>query len=388
MSNDEIKEMSLDELETRAKQIAAETGEATQEQLDAFNAELDLIEQRKRDLEKEIEDRKKDELAVIEGQGVELNTGKEDRKMTDKEVRSTEKYIDAYVDYIKGKNNGEECRALLTENVSGYVPVPTYIENRIETAWENDEIMSRVKRTYLQGNVKVGVEMSATGAVFHTEGDDAPDEEELVLAIVELVARTCKKWISISTEVMDLRGQAFLDYIYDEIIYQIVRAEAAAVLNVIANAPSTATNAPNVHHGTASSLDITDIVTLAGNLPSARNLAVIANRGTIAAYQAAAMNANYAVDPFIGATVIATSLLPSFDAADTEAPFLIVGDLQAIQANFPAGDQVKLIFDEYSLAEADLVKIVGRQMVGIGLIRNLALAEMTYAAGGGDGGEE
>ena len=32
-----------------------------------------------------------------------------------------------------------------------------------------------------------------------------------------------KKWISISDEVVDLRGEAFLRYIYDEITYRIAK---------------------------------------------------------------------------------------------------------------------------------------------------------------------
>ena len=63
--------------------------------------------------------------------------------------------------------------------------------------------------------------MAATAAVWHEEGADQPDEETLTIATVDLIAKSAKKWITISDEVMDVRGQAFLDYIYDEIEYQI-----------------------------------------------------------------------------------------------------------------------------------------------------------------------
>ena len=42
----------------------------------------------------------------------------------------------------------------------------------------------------------------------------------------------------------------------------------------------------------------------------------------------------------------------------------IVGDLSAIQVNFPSGEGLKLIEDPYSLAERDLVKLVGRIFAG------------------------
>ena len=108
----------------------------------------------------------------------------------------------------------------------------------------------------------------------------------------------------------------------------------------------------------------------------ARDLVFIANRGTIAAYQALAMGANYAVDVFAGVTVIPTDLVKSFANASSGNIFGYVGDLAAIRANYPNGDEVKFVFDEFSLAEKDLVKIVGRQLAGIGLVRSGAFTRL------------
>lgn len=370
MTIEEIKELGIEELETRAAQIAEETRTADAETIEKLNAELDAIEERKKVVLDEIENRKKDAEAVINGNGVPVKE-KEVRTMTDKEIRSTKKYIDAYVDYIKGKNDGSECRALLTENAgevegaSGPVPVPTYLEDRIQTAWENDEIMSRVSKTFLKGNVKVGVEMAATGATWHTEGGEAPTEEELTLAVVNLIPETVKKWITASTEVMDLNGEAFLDYLYDEITYQIVKATAIKALALVANAPTSGTAAPTVANMTVATPALGDFIQAIGLLSSsARDIAVIASNSTIAQYKALALAANYAADIFDGATVIRAEMPNGVTA--------IVGDLAAIRANYPNGDEVKFVFDEYSLAEQDMVKIVGRQYVGMGLIRDKA----------------
>ena len=133
MSRDEIMELGLEALEERSAAIAEETREANEEVLEQLNAELDVIEERKAQLLAEAEQRKADAAAVASGAGEVIEEAKEN-KMTDKEIRSSKKYIDAYVDYIKGKNDGTECRALLTENadttgltgVSGPVPVPAY----------------------------------------------------------------------------------------------------------------------------------------------------------------------------------------------------------------------------------------------------------------------
>lgn len=384
MTKAEIEMLNVEEIEARSAALADEAGAADEKKLDEINAELDLLEERKAQLLAEAEQRKADAAAVAEGAGEVIEEAKENT-MTDKEIRSSKKYIDAYVDYIKGKNDGTECRALLTENadttgltgVSGPVPVPTYVENKIQTAWENDQIMSRVSKSYLKGILKVGVEMSASPAEVHAEGAAAPDEEELVLAIVQLVPETIKKWITVSTEAMDLNGEAFLDYIYDELEYQIVKEAANIALGKINAAGTSGTSAPIVAEATVSAPALSDIVNAIGSLSGdARDLVFIANRGTIAAYQALAMGANYAVDVFAGVTVIPTDLVKSFANASSGNIFGYVGDLAAIRANYPNGDEVKFVFDEFSLAEKDLVKIVGRQLAGIGLVRSGAFTRI------------
>lgn len=369
----EFKDMTMEQVEERMSAIQTEL-EAEGADIEALNAEVDGLLARKQAIIDAAKEKRAmlDKIATSKNETV-IESFKEDRKettMTDKEIRASKQYVAAYVDYIKGKNDGSECRALLTEGAnvegsSGPVPVPTYVEGRIETAWENDEIMSRVRKTFLKGNVKVGVEMSADPAVYHDEGDEAPAEEKIVLAIVNLVAKTAKKWITVSTEVLDLNGEAFLDYLYDEIVYQIVKFTASDALAIIAAAPTSGTSAPTVANLTVTTPALGDIINAIGLLSSsARNIVFIASRQTIAAYQALALGANYAADIFAGATVIAHDM-----PAGTSA---IVGDLEAIQANYPAGDDVKFVFDEYSLAEEDLVKVVGRQMVGIGLVRDKA----------------
>lgn len=380
MTKEEIRSLDMEGLEERAEAIAEEVETAETDALDTLTEELETIEERKSEIKAEAEERKAAMDAVLEGKGEEIEKVEEERKTMDsKEVRSMPEYIEAYAEYIKGNNDGTECRSLLTTNAVigsdefGTVPVPTYIEERIQGAWENDGIMSRVRRTFIRGNVRVGAELSASGAVFHAEGDEAPAEETLVLGIVDIVAQSVKKWITVSDEALALTGQAFLDYLYDEIEYQIVKAEAAKVIETIATAPTSGTTAPIVwadNYGTFTSF-AEAILNAEGNAVG-ENLVVMANRGTIAAIKAEALGAGYAYDPFDGMTVIPCDSIPSHADAQATDPIIIVGDLSAIQANFPEGGEVSFKFDDLSLAEQDLVKIVGRQMCGIGLVRTKA----------------
>lgn len=383
MTNEEIRVLDMEQLEERAAEIASEVETADAEAVDTLSEELDVIEERKQEIRAEAEEKRAAIEAVIEGEGEEVEKVEERKSMNSKEVRSLPEYIDAYVEYIKGNNDGEECRSLLTTNAVigsdefGTVPVPTYIEERIQAAWEDDQIMSRVRRTFIRGNVKVGAEISATGAVFHEEGADAPSEEVLTLAVVDIIAKSVKKWITVSDEALALTGEAFLAYLYDEIEYQIVKAEAAKVVDTIVSAPTTGTDAPLVGTFDGSQASVAEAVYTLEGMVIGDNKVVIANPGTIAEAKIQVLNAGYGFDPFDGMAVIETSALPSIADASTGDAFLIVGDLEAIQANFPEGGEVTFKFDDLSLAEQDLVKIVGRQMCGIGLVRTKAFAVAT-----------
>ena len=368
---DEIKTLGFEELENRAAQIAAETAEADKEQLEALNAELDAIEERKTALKTEVEERRKAAEAVAAGAGKEVRKGKEVETMTNKEIRNSREYIEAFAKYIKtGKD--AECRALLTEDATdGVVPVPELVESRVRQAWENDKIFSRVSKTFVRGNLKVGFEISATDAVVHEEGTDAPAEEELVLGIVNMVPEYIKKWISVSDKVLAMGAEEFLAYIYDELTYKIIKKAADLVVTAITSAPASSTSSAVGVAQIESEVDAAAIIDAIAELgDEAQDNVFIASGSTIAAVKKAALTANYALDPFQGLEVIQKDGVTG----------AIVGDLSGVQANLPEGDSVRFIFDEYSLAEADLVKIVGKLLAAIAVVGPKMFAYITGSA--------
>lgn len=368
MTREEIMNLGFEELETRAAAIAAETAEADADQLEALNAELDAIEERKKALKIEVEERKKAAEAVAAGAGKEVRKGKEVETMPNKEIRNTPEYIEAFAKYIKtGKD--AECRALLTEDATdGVVPVPELVESRVRQAWENDKIFSRVSKTFVRGNLKVGFEISATDAVVHEEGDDAPAEEELVLGIVTMVPEYIKKWISVSDKVMAMGAEEFLAYIYDELTYKIIKKAADMVVAAISGAPASSTSSAVGVAQIEATVDAEAIIDAIAELgDEAQNNVFIASGSTIAAVKKAALSANYALDPFQGLEVIQKDGVTG----------AIVGDLAGVQANLPEGDSVRFIFDEYSLAEDDLVKIVGKLLAAIAVVGPKMFAYIT-----------
>ena len=373
----EIKDMNLEELEARKAELGEELADASKERLAEISAELDELEARKKEITEMVEQRAELEARVMtEGKKVEsfedletIEERKEDKPMI--EVRNTPEYIEAFARYIKNEDP-TECRALLSDNVSGgVVPVPSVVEDRVRTAWENDGIMSRVRKTYIRGNLKVGFELSATGAVVHTEGAAAPSEETLVIGVVSLVPASIKKWITISDEVMDLTGEAFLDYIYDEVTYQIAHKAAADLVTAIATA-GTASTATAVGVPAIKATTITQplIAQAMGKLSEeAADPVIIMNRETEAAFKGVQYSGSFATDIFEGLPRVYSSALKAFSAATSGDTYAIVGDLgRGAQANFPNGNEISIKFDDLSLAEKDLVKIVGREFVALGVV--------------------
>ena len=353
--------MTIDQLMERRSAIAVE--------LDAPEADLDALEAEVRAINDEIENRKQAEqrktdlrAAVANGAGEVTNKPvEEEHKMTVEEIRKSNEYINAYAEYIKSGND-KECRALLTENASGVLPVPALVDEIVRTAWDNDQILRRVRRTFFKGNLKVAFERSATAAAVHTEGTSAPSEESLVLGIVTMIPSNIKKWIRISDEAVAMGGEAFLRYIYDELTYQIIKKLAAEVVNDIKGADtthgSTAVGIPKVNAAPA----LGTIASAMGYLTDeATDNVVIINRLSWSAFKAAQYAGNFSVDPFEGLTVLFSDALPAYASADDNAVYAIVGDLKGAQVNFPEGDGVVIKWDDLSEAEADLVKVVGRQ---------------------------
>ena len=372
MTIEEIKALDMEGVENRSMEIKEEMT-AENADLETLSAEVTALEERKAAI---VEEMKKAQAAVAEGAGKEIEK-QEERKMalTFEEVRSSEQYVNAYAEYIKSGDD-KEVRSVLTEMGVGAsdptsgVAVPTSVEDRIRTAWDNDAILSRVKRSNVKGILKVGFELSATPAAVHAEGAAAPDPETLNLGIVSLVPETLKKWITISDEAFDLRGQAFLDYIMDEIEYRIIKLAADTVVADITSAPTTATKtAASVAH--VETTGIADIVNaIAALSDEAQNPVIIMNKQSYAYYKGLAMAAGYAVDPFDGLEVLFNNTLDAATATPASGvvnKIAIVGDLQGESVNFTNGYEPTIKVDDLSLAESDLIKVVGRLPMGHGV---------------------
>ena len=360
---EEIREMSVEQLEERKNAIAAE--------LDNEGADLDALENEVRSIKEELERRANEEaqkneirktVAETKAPVVVETVEKEKREvMTNAEVRASKEYVDAFARYLISENDAE-VRSLLTENVSGSVPVPVIVDEIIRTAWEKSDILSRVRKTNIKGNLKVAFELSATGAYVHTEGTAAPTEESLSLGIVTMIPKNIKKWIRVSDEAIAMGGETLVRYIYDELTYQIVKKLTALIIGDITSASTSASSSAVSVQAVTQNPALTTVATAFANLSDeAQDPVIIMNKLTYASFMATQAGGNFSFDPFNGLPVLFSSALPSYSSASTNQVYAIVGDLKGAQVNYPEGDGIAIKYDDLSEAESDLVKIVGRQ---------------------------
>lgn len=369
---EEIKEFSMEQIETRAAEIKTEIDNADEEKLNSLNEELGALETRKAEIQ--MEERKANMKAVAEGAGVVIAQAQEKEERTLESVKGSQEYLEAFANYIK-TGSDKECRALLTDLGGGSVPTPTVIDNFIATAWDRANLVSRVRRTSIKGTAKYPFEYSATSAAVHTEGAEAPAEETLVLGTVSVEPQMLKKWITVTDEVLALKGQEFLDYVYDEIEFKILALADSQITAAIKAAPAAATTSAAGVRTLTTSFDAFTIFGALATLSSeATNPVAIMNKQTyFNKFMSLADTAGRPIYDVVSAngrpTYFINGIEVIFDnTLDTDE--MLVGDLGGVILNLPDGQGVSFVTDPYSLAEQDKVKIVGKMYAGIAVVRD------------------
>lgn len=361
-----MKFKTIQEIETRKAQILEEM-EKDGADLEALKTEMEELRKNAEEIQTAAQQAEELRKAIAEGaKGIVIgSTVQADAKpMTEKEVRNSPEYLEAYANFIK-TGNPAECRTvLLSKNApaNGQIPVPDILEGIIKTAWDKNELLNKVRKTYFRGNLRVPFELSATGAWKHVEGTTGLTEEEITIGIVTLTPHNIKKLVRFSDEAMAMGGEAFLTYIYEEVTYRVLTELVAEIIDKIddlsTSNSATAIGIPKVKVAPG----VMVLPNAATNLSEeAVDLCVVMNRLTEAKFNTAYASGQFAIDPFAGFTKVYCSALPAYDAASENDMYALVGDLSAIQVNYPEGEGVVLKWDDLTYAEDDLVKVVGRQ---------------------------
>ena len=366
-----MKFKTMKEIEERKAQILQEM-EQEGADLEALKKEMDELRENAQQIREAAAKAEETRKAIASGAaGIvigETHKAETAAKTLD-EIRASKEYTDAFARYIQSEDD-KECRALLGLNApsGGQVPVPALVDPIIKTAWENDTILSRVNKTSFKGNLQSAFERAADPAYEHLEGTTAITEEDLTLGVVELKPKNIKKFIRVSDEVIATGGEALVSYVYRELTYRVLKLLKEKCIADIANAStshsSSAVGIPKI----AGAPDLTIVVEAEAELSDeAENVVVIINRKTSATFNAARVAGNFAVDPYDDLPVLYTSALPAYSTASDNAVWMIVGDLKGEHVNYPEGEGVITKYDDISEAEADMVKIHGRQYAAHGV---------------------
>ncbi|MBQ1294465.1 MAG: phage major capsid protein [Clostridiales bacterium] len=389
----EIEKMTNEELDLKLKELETRSAIADETEIEEITKEVEAIETRKAEIKAEFEKAEEERKAIAEApQAEEPETIIEERinkTMDLKEIRSSKEYIDAFANYIKtGKD--EEVRALLTDFGGGTIPTPTFVQEYVETAWSRSNIASKVKKLNVKGILKVPYEISSSDAAVHTEGAAAPDEEALVIGTATITPATIKKWIGVTDEVLGLHSEEFLRYIYDELTERIIKKLDENIVAAVAASTSPFTAAVDV-----AAIDATTILQgLAELADSANEPTIVMNKKVFfnsfmgllddvhrPIYEVLLDNERKPRYFLNGCEVVFDNV--NFDDAPGEGdPIALVGDFSGVTANYPEGEDVKIVVDPYTSAKADKVEFIAKLYVGIGVTRPASFALISLKAGG------
>jgi len=385
--------MTNEELDLKLKELETRSAIADEQEIEEITKEVEAIETRKAEIKAEFEKAEEERKAIAEAPQVEepetIVEERINKTMDLKEIRSSKEYIDAFANYIKtGKD--EEVRALLTDFGGGTIPTPTFVQEYVETAWSRSNIASKVKKLNVKGILKVPYEISSSDAVVHTEGAAAPDEEALVIGTAVINPTTIKKWIGVTDEVLGLHSEEFLRYIYDELTERIIKKLDEDIVATVAASTSPFTATVDV-----AAIDATTILQgLAELADSANEPTIVMNKKVFfnsfmgllddvhrPIYEVLLDNERKPRYFLNGCEVVFDNV--NFD--DTPAagdPIALVGDFSGVTANYPEGEDVKIVVDPYTSAKADKVEFIAKLYVGIGVTKPASFALINLESGG------
>ena len=391
----EIEKMTNEELDLKLKELETRSAIADETEIEEITKEVEAIETRKAEIKAEFEKAEEERKAIAEAPQVEepetIVEERINKTMDLKEIRSSKQYIDAFANYVKtGKD--EEVRGLLSDMVDGgTIPTPTFVQEYLETAWSRSRIIDKVRKTNFKGILKIPYEISSSSAVIHTEGTDAPAEEELLTGSVLVTPKMLKKWISVSDEIIATHDSGeFLRYVYDELTFRIVKK-----LDEEIAAQVMAASSPFVASVNISAVDATTILQGLALLSDEANEPTIVMNKTVffnqfmglldqtdrPIYEVLLDNERKPQYYLNGCQVVFDNV--NFKAAPEGGdPIALVGDFGGVVVNFPNGDDVSILYDPYTSSKEDKNDVVAKLFAGIGVVKPGSFALIGLKAGG------
>lgn len=395
----------VDEVEAKKEEFEnADTDKRDEllEEVEALTEEANKIDEEVKELEEQRNKMKAQEERMSMAQTL-SKTAIEERKeqietnMENVNVLNTKEYEQLYADFIRGKADEKEVRSYLQQRAlattTQYVPIPEIMQGFVETAWYTYGKFSRlVSETFEPAILKIPVEVSATGAEWHDELGEAPQEEQIELGQIILQPKMIKKWISLTDELMALSADDFLRYISDELVYRVILALDEAIINrtdenglgvigIVGN--------PNTEVVTAE-LNFNAINTALASLVTFEDLTIAMNPATFfnvfmgmtdevgrPIFNVVQDNNSRPQYYLSGHRVEFTQALKSYDEAENGEALFVIGNFRrGYRLNYPQGRNVITLVDPYTLATQDLVRMIGRLYVAGNVVKPKHFAQV------------
>lgn len=400
----------VDEIDSKKEEFENADTDKREEllgEVEELTKEADSIDEEIKDLEEQRSTFKAQE----ERMSLSSNLSKvkiEERKnqMEDNNVLNTKEYEQLYADMIRGKVDEKEVRSFLQKRedptpglstATTNIPIPTIMQGFVETAWYEYGKFSRlVSESFEPAIIKIPVETEASGASWHTESGDAPDEEYITLGQILLQGKTLKKWISLTTELMAMAPEDFLRYVADELVYRIILALDEAIINrtdlngegvigIVGNSLTESVSANvdfNVINEAVSELVTFDDLVIAMNPKTFfKNFMGLTDQVGNPIFRVVHDNENKPAYYLSGYRVEFTQALPAIDDADPGDAYAVIGNFRrGYRLNYPQGRNVITLTDPYTKAPEDLVRMIGRLYVAGNVVKPKHFVELKVPA--------
>lgn len=389
------KKEEFENADTEARDEILGQVEALTEEADKIDEELKELDEQKEEFEKQEErmslTRSLSKIEVEERNKVMENTN---NSLNQKE------YEQLYADFIRGRVQESEIKSYLNQRslatTTENVPIPEIMQGFVETAWYEYGKFSRlVSETFEPAILKIPVEVSATGAEWHDELGEAPQEEEIELGQIILQPKMIKKWISLTDELMALSATDFLRYIADELVYRVILALDEAIINrKDANGLGVIGIVDNPYTEVVTTeLNFNAINSALANLVTFEDLTIAMNPATFfnvfmgmvddvqrPIFNVVQNNNDRPSYYLSGHRVEFTQALKSYDEAEAGDALFIVGNFRrGYRLNYPQGRNVITLVDPYTLATQDLVRMIGRLYVAGNVVKPKHFAQVNKA---------
>ena len=349
-------------------------------------SEVEKLEQEAKEVDKNIEvleetrntlEDQEQRMSMVNNVSTEVVEARKNTVAESKNIADTKEYKSALEKMYKTGSDRQlrdEFAGFLTTHEN--LPIPTIMQKEIEVAWEEyGNLVNLCDVVAIRGILAVTLELSADPAVWHDEGTDAPDPEEITFGQLLLNPKFIKKLVVLSDEVILLTGDSFLRYIAREMVYRISLVLNSAivdrtdisgkgVIGIVGNTYAKEVeeelgfNTPNVAMAELRTWD--NIRVVMNPATFFNNVLGLTDSTGHPIYQIMTDNTGRPRYYYAGLQVEFTPALPAYADAEDEAAYMIVGNFKGYKLNMPYGRQPQLIYDNITRAGEDMEVIVGK----------------------------